>query len=226
MPTKVEIDDLIRSKRRTIALEITEDARLVVRAPCLVPRAMIDHFLREKHHWVQKKKAEMMERLQSKTMRTYGNDDEFLLFGEQIPLTIDYASNGKLLLDNGRFILSARELGNPEKAFETWYRETAREYLMERTVNFARTHGFRFAKFRLSSAKKRWGSCSSKGTISLSWRLIMAPPHVIDYVIVHELAHLKHFNHSSRFWSLVESILPNYSAARKWLKQEGHALCL
>lgn len=81
-------------------------------------------------------------------------------------------------------------------------------------------------KLRISSARTRWGSCSAKGTISLTWRLVMAPPEILDYVIVHELAHLKVKNHSSAFWKVVETYLPGYQNQRKWLKQNGHTLDL
>lgn len=84
--------------------------------------------------------------------------------------------------------------------------------------------GIEYNNFRLSGAKKRWGSCSSKKTISINWRLIFAPPDIIDYVITHELAHLKHMNHSKRFWKLVETYIPNYKDKRKWLNENDFLL--
>ncbi|MCX6807530.1 MAG: M48 family metallopeptidase, partial [Patescibacteria group bacterium] len=82
----------------------------------------------------------------------------------------------------------------------------------------------KYKQIRVTSAKKRWGSCSHKGNISFSWRLIMATPSIIDYVIVHELAHLREYNHSKKFWQFVAKIIPYYKEQRKWLKDNGYTL--
>lgn len=224
MPTDIHIDRLIRSRRRSIGLEITEDARLIVRAPRIVPRLIIDQLLRQKQDWILKKKADILERIKKNPPRSFQQGETFWYLGKDIPLVIEYDSNACLRLENDCFCLSGKELSEPEQAFEKWYRRAAQQYFCERVEYFATKHDFQYSKIRLSSAKKRWGSCSSSGTISLSWRLIMAPPEVIDYVIVHELAHLRHLDHSKNFWKLVESILPEYKVARQWLKKEGHGL--
>jgi hypothetical protein len=89
-------------------------------------------------------------------------------------------------------------------------------------VHYARLYNFHYQKIRLSSARTRWGSCSARGTLSFTWRLIMSPPEIIDYVVIHELAHTIHHNHSPQFWGLVGSILPDYAEKRKWLKHNSH----
>jgi predicted metal-dependent hydrolase len=93
-------------------------------------------------------------------------------------------------------------------------------------AHFAGLHGFEPGKLRISSARTRWGSCSRQGTLSFTWRLVMAPEEVIDYVVVHELCHLRHLNHSKAFWGLVEGILPDYKVRRAWLKRHGERLQL
>jgi len=108
--------------------------------------------------------------------------------------------------------------------FQKLYRKLARAYLRRRLEQLARLNGFNFKKFRLSSARTRWGSCSAKGTISLTWRLILAPPEIIDYVIIHELAHTREKNHSRAFWNLVAKHLPDFRQRRRWLKQNGFRL--
>ncbi len=226
MPTAVKIDDLIRSRRRTISLEITADARLVVRAPRLMPRPIIEHLLREKQLWILRKRAEIIERMKTKVDRRFQHGELFEYLGESLPLQIDYGSDLPLSLKEKCFYISGKELATPAAAFERWYRAQALQYFTQRIEYFAQQHGFQFQKLRLSSAQKRWGSCSSSGTISLSWRLMMAPPDIIDYVIVHELAHLKHMDHSPHFWHVVESILPDYKSARAWLRKRGHELSL
>jgi predicted metal-dependent hydrolase len=89
-----------------------------------------------------------------------------------------------------------------------------------------REYGFREMKVRISSARTRWGSCSQKGNLSFTWRLVMAPPDVIDYVVVHELCHTREMNHSRSFWEQVEAILPDFRQRRRWLKEYGKLLVL
>jgi predicted metal-dependent hydrolase len=88
----------------------------------------------------------------------------------------------------------------------------------------ARKHGFHYQKLRISSARTRWGSCSSSGTLSFTYRLVMAPPEVVDYVVVHELVHTQVRNHSKTFWTTVEEIMPDYKQRRTWLKKNGGSL--
>ncbi len=114
----------------------------------------------------------------------------------------------------------------PKSAFQAWYKKQARAVLTERAGYFARKHGFEIGKIRITSARTRWGSCSTKKTLSFTWRLVMAPPEVVDYVVVHELCHLRELNHSRAFWAQVEAILPDYKGKRKWLKENGNLLVL
>lgn len=100
-------------------------------------------------------------------------------------------------------------------------REKARMVLAERTEFFARKLGVTYSKIRIGNQRTRWGSCSSKGTISYNWKLILMPEEVRDYVVLHELCHLLEMNHSSRFWKIVEETMPNYKEYRRWLKENG-----
>ncbi len=98
--------------------------------------------------------------------------------------------------------------------------------LKQQVSYYATKHGFEFKKIRISSARTRWGSCSTLGTLSFTWRLVLAPLDVLDYVVVHELCHLSELNHSKKYWGLVEEILPDYKARRTWLKENGGRLKL
>ncbi|MCM1159537.1 MAG: M48 family metallopeptidase [Bacteroidales bacterium] len=98
----------------------------------------------------------------------------------------------------------------------------ARQVLTQRTDKYKALLGVDYQKIRIGDQKTRWGSCSSKGTISYNWHLILMPERIMDYVIVHELCHLREMNHSKRFWQLVEEILPDYASRRKWLKENGN----
>lgn len=108
-----------------------------------------------------------------------------------------------------------------DPALERIYREKARKKLLQRAEDFSRQMHVSYHSLRLSSAKTRWGSCSARGNLNFHWKLILMPPEILDYVVVHELAHLKEMNHSPRFWAIVESVLPDYRRRRRWLKVYG-----
>lgn len=109
-------------------------------------------------------------------------------------------------------------------ALEKRYREAAKEYVPKRAAYYAAFLGVSYDRIRIAGQKTRWGSCSSNKTLSFNWKLMLAPPKVLDYVVVHEVCHLREMNHSPRFWALVESLMPDYKQQRKWLKDNGHTL--
>lgn len=113
-------------------------------------------------------------------------------------------------------------------ALEKRYRSAAREYIPQRVAYYADAYSHLikhpYSTITIRDQKTRWGSCSSRGTLSFNWRLMLAPPGILDYVVVHELCHLEHMNHSKDFWSCVEAILPDYKERRKWLKEHGQEL--
>lgn len=119
-----------------------------------------------------------------------------------------------------------KEKSPSEKRLEAIYREAAKEYFPKRVSYYAHILGISYGKITIRDQKTRWGSCSSKGNLSFNWRLILAPPNVLDYVVVHELCHRKEMNHSQRFWALVESVMPDYKEYRKWLKENSGKLTL
>ena len=106
------------------------------------------------------------------------------------------------------------------------YRKAARDYLTARIIFYNKLTGGEYYKITIRDQKSRWGSCSSTGTLSFNYRLIFAPPKVLDYVVVHELCHLTHMNHSKDFWNTVATIMPDYMKYKTWLKEHGHELTL
>ena len=174
-PTNPEI---LRSRRRTLALHIRPDGRLLVRAPRFTLNHQISRFIRENLLWIEKTRQKVLER--------------------------------RRLADGWRAQFP-HEDGH--------YKEQARVLFAQRCELYASRMGVSYERIALSNASTRWGSCSPKGNLRFNWRLVMAPSEVIDYVIVHELAHLKELNHSRRFWALVEAVLPSYRASKKWLRE-------
>ena len=122
---------------------------------------------------------------------------------------------------------NSSHLTEEERAFlEKKYRMAARKYIKERVDYYLPFTGGSVSSVCIRNQKTRWGSCSSNHTLSFNWRLMLAPPAILDYVVVHELCHLTHMNHSKDFWAAVERILPDYKERRKWLKEHGNELFL
>ena len=126
----------------------------------------------------------------------------------------------KLSQQNGNSHLSESQ----KEALEKRYRSLARECITRRTSYYAAQLGVTYSSIRIAEQKTRWGSCSSRGTLSFHWRLILAPPAVMDYVVVHEVCHLIHMDHSPDFWAEVESLMPDYKVYKTWLKKNGLVL--
>jgi len=219
----IEINRLVRSKRKTLALIVETDGTLTVRAPLRMKAADIRQFIEAKQDWIKQKQVKARE--EAVDSHRYADGEIFWYLGQGIPLRIVPGGKPALALDSS-FKLTKSALPNAESAFTAWYRKQARKVVTERVEFFAREHGFKIGKVRISSARTRWGSCSTKNTLSFTWRLVMAPPNVVDYVVVHELCHLKEMNHSKTFWAYVEAILPDYKRRRKWLKDNGARLRL
>ncbi len=215
------IDEIIRTRRKTIALVIQPDGRLVVRAPKRATLKQIYAMVKQHTNWIAKKQKQAQETYVASTPREFVAGEEFLFLGQSYRLEIVEAEKPVLQL-NGNFQLAESALPQAAQFFEKWYRQQARGVFTERVQTYAGEYGFEYGKLRLSSARMRWGSCSSKGTISLTWRLIMVPLEIVDYVVVHELTHLRENNHSKAFWSAVAAIMPDYKERRKWLKENGH----
>ncbi|MBT3187525.1 MAG: M48 family metallopeptidase [Anaerolineae bacterium] len=211
---------IIRSKRKTIALVIQPNGELLIRAPKRATRKQIDAMLKQHANWITKKQAKAKAAQIDFSPRQFVGGEEFPFLGEDYSLKIVKAKKPVLAL-SGDFQLSEASLGKAESIFERWYKGEARAIFTERVEFYAQKYDFDYAKIKLSSARTRWGSCSSKGNLNLTWRLVMAPMKIVDYVIVHELSHLREHNHSKTFWAQVEAILPDYKSRRKWLKGNG-----
>ena len=150
----------------------------------------------------------------------------FPYLGKEYTLEIrryrSYARPGVMAEGNKLVVLTARtETSVIEEAVKNWYENRAKQVLTDRVEQYRRQLGETIGAVRIKNVKSRWGSCSSKRILNFNWRLVMAPPEILDYVVVHELCHLQQMNHSAAFWSLVEGILPDYKQRRDWLKTCG-----
>lgn len=219
----LEIEKIIRSRRKTVALQVTERATLIVRAPYHTRKKTILDIVTKHEKWIEKKRKEIRERNRETPAKRFVDGEAFLYLGKPYPLKIVNDGTFQLKFDDGFFLVQdARDAAR--KVFEDWYRKTAREIIPERVAQHSMKGPFSYNRIRITHARKRWGSCSPKGNLNFSWRLIMAPLPVIDYVVIHELVHLVERNHSSRFWGKVESLMPEFKIHRDWLKKNGYLL--
>ncbi|MFH2038195.1 MAG: SprT family zinc-dependent metalloprotease [Chloroflexota bacterium] len=220
---QIKIDQIIHSRRKSIAIIIQGDGKLVVRAPLRISKTRIQEFVLSKTDWIQAQQAKAASR--KTPTHAFINGEVFLFLGKKIPLEIVENASRSLTFDT---CFRLRKIDQPQAGgiFIKWYQEQARQIFTSRVKFFAQKYNFSYSKIRLSSARTRWGSCSSKGTLSFTWRLVMAPLEIIDYVVLHELVHLHIQNHSSLFWKKVQEYMPDYKKRRAWLKAHGYQLSL
>ncbi|MCX5970727.1 MAG: SprT family zinc-dependent metalloprotease [Coprothermobacterota bacterium] len=211
------------SRRRTLALVITRDARLLVRAPTRTTRAAIDAFLRAKAHWVLTGLAQVKERNRQAQAPAMREGTVFFFLGKPVPLAWSSGPGLPLRFDEGRFLLRQERAGEGPTLLQQWYLNQAKTLFPMRVQLYATQMGIDPGGIALSNARTRWGSCSRRG-VRFSWRLIQAPLEIIDYIVVHELAHRQAANHSPRFWALVAVFLPDWRERRRWLKEKGASL--
>ena len=206
-------------RRKSFELKWMNPYKLRVRVPVGTTRKMIDQLVQDKTDWIVRSRQRMMER-ENQLEKNYLQADSIQYVGQTIPFRWEKASNPfQLHMGQDAFVLVGS--GTPEQAqalVEASYRKRARMIFEERSEHFANQLGVRVNQIRIKSQKTRWGSCSSKGNLNFNWHAIVAPPEVIDYLVIHECCHLVHMNHSKAFWELVESLCPNYRVHREWLK--------
>ncbi len=216
---------VIRSKRKTLAVEITREGGILVRAPLRAARRDVVAFVEGHSDWIERKLSQARARQAQSAPRQFLEGETFFFLGHAYRLRLT-EDGGYLSRRDGEFLLGSELASRAASLLRTWYRARAREILEERVGAFAWRMGLAVKGVRITDAKERWGSCNVSGKLNFAWRLVMAPPDVIDYVVVHELAHLVEMNHSRRFWERVGRILPDYTARRKWLRENEHRLSL
>jgi predicted metal-dependent hydrolase len=218
---------VVRSKRRkrTMTLKLERSGAVVILVPERTPKDEIHRFFNSKVPWIHKKLNEYRE--SGKDMNTpkrFEPGEKFMYLGDEYPLEITQGRASRLTLSHGAFILCMDHNTDQRQVFIEWYKRRAREIFAERVAFYARDMGLAFNGIRVTSARTRYGSCSADNRLSFAYRLVMAPYHIIDYIIVHELAHVKIKNHSRKFWNYVEARLPAYKESKAWLRAKGHLL--
>lgn len=225
MSEPLTIDRIVRSRRKTVALLVTPDGLLEIRAPQRLPREQIDAIVAEKSAWIRKNMERARRATEASPAREIMAGSRFWYLGQIYPLHLVEKAAARFHFSS-EFILRKDALPKAAALLTAWYKIQARQVLTERTEHYARQFGLKYRSLRITSARTRWGSCSSLDALSFTWRLVMAPPEIIDYIVVHELAHIVEKNHSRAYWTQVERMLSDYRTRRKWLKTNGRLLDL
>ncbi len=210
---------LERRARKTVGLKINHNG-LIVHAPTRLSQKELERMLLSKVDWIIKKLQVQQENQLEKF--TWEDGASLLLLGNPIELSVRMDSVSRTLeYEPGRISVALPTPNNQTSIARKvlqWYKKQALTDFTRRISLLAAKLGVETPPLFLSSARSRWGSCNSHGEVRLNWRLLQAPPHIINYVVAHELAHLKEMNHSAKFWATVERIYPDYKIAEKELK--------
>jgi predicted metal-dependent hydrolase len=215
------------------SINISSEKGVVVRAPFWMPQMMIDGFINEKSDWIEKH----LKRLSNnKVVKQYIEGEKHLFFGNEYTLSITptpIPGRSKVhLLEEKIQVEIYEQLPKekyPEKIREAllyWYLEMGIEAITEKVNHFSNQMGVDYQKINLKKVSSIWGSCSPSNCLSFNRKLVMAPHAVVDYVVIHEVAHMIHRNHGRGFWRLVECFDPEYKNHRRWLKLNHHLLAI
>jgi len=214
-----------RKRKRTISLQISDKSELVIAAPYFTPISEINRFVQEKQNWIHKAIQKHKEEAIRNKAKEYITGEMFYYLGELFPLETFFEKNERkgLVFWGNRFYLNTADAAEKGISyFASWYKKKAKKHFGQRVDFYSHELNLMAKSVKITSANKRWGSCSADNNLSFSFRLIMAPPDIIDYVIVHELMHIKEKNHSAAFWKLIEAFMPGYKTHRRWLKDNNH----
>jgi predicted metal-dependent hydrolase len=220
---------VVRSRRSTADVVIEPDGSVVVRAPEWTDDAQVDAIVAEKSYWIYKNLAEWRELNSSRVLREYKNGEGFLFLGRSYRLALVSNQTQPLqVLDEWfslrRELVETSDMETAKAAFRDFYAAEGRTRMRERVQYFSPKVGVAVANVDVRELGNRWASCSPSGALAFHWKCIMAPLSIIDYIVVHELCHLRHRDHTDAFWNEVDKVLPDYRERKDWLRKNGAGL--
>ncbi|ACS79723.1 M48 family metallopeptidase [Maridesulfovibrio salexigens] len=225
MPTYKDIEySLTRSKRKTASLHIERNGSVSLMIPEGLSDTEADGIIESKLYWIYKSLAEWEDLNAAKVKREFVSGEGFLYLGRSYRLKFVEEQRAPLMLKNGYFCLrtskAARQV-EPHEAFKEFYRTKGKDRIPERVELYRKKLGVKPSTVRVMELKHRWASCSDNGALNFHWKCMMAPLLILDYIVVHELAHLIHPRHTTAFWNEVDKVLPDYLERKEWLKKRG-----
>ena len=212
------------TRSRSVRISISNVGEVIVTTPPHFPTSRILPFLQKSKNWIEKHLILHKRRLE------VAGENSVLYFGDALQVVIEHEHRDtsidavRIVGDTIIIVPVAYTAESVAKALIRWLKAEAERHIVSRIETIAKKFGHTYVSIQLRDQTSRWGSCSTRGNLQLNWRLIQAPKEVIDYVIMHELAHLKHMDHSPRFWAYVEKLDPHYTDHKRWLRLHGAAL--
>jgi predicted metal-dependent hydrolase len=217
---------IVRSpRRRKLTITVERDRSVVVHAPAATAEEKIHRLVESRRQWIFEKTrhAQKYAELPHPPGKELVNGESALYLGRSYLIEIAPTNSGGIEFIH-KFRVPADLADRRLEAFRSWYIARAEEKILSRVRHHARQLGVEFSDARIVDNRYRWGSCTVKNNLTFNWRLIKAPMSVIDYVVVHELAHLMEPNHTPRFWNIVKAQIANMDKPKQWLKEHGQLL--
>ena len=228
---RIQYQVVRRSRRKTVTIAVDPARGVVLYAPRQAKKEKLSRIVLRKAPWIVRKLAQIQEVAQPVSAREFVSGESFLYLGRHYRLRVvkvGAKEEQSVKAWRGRFLVSVdRNLSEKAQARKTrdllmeWYRAHAQERLPERAEKYAKKSGVPAPKIWIRSQQKRWGSCDAKGNLRFNWYIIMAPMSLVDYVVAHELCHLKNSNHSEGFWKAIRILMPDFGLRRERLRREG-----
>jgi predicted metal-dependent hydrolase len=224
---------VVERNRETVSVIVDPTDGVVVRAPRETDKSQIQQIVMKKAPWILKNLKSVGELVRTPSKKEFVSGESFSYLGRNYRLKVNKVKSetSRIRLVGGRFIINVDSLLNDEIQAKTvrhalvdWYMDHARARLVERVGIYAPKVDAHPSGIVIKKQLKRWGSCTKEGIVNFNWKIIMAPMSVVDYVVVHELCHLRNPSHSSAFWILLRSVLPDYEERRNWLRINGRRL--
>ncbi|MBL36848.1 MAG: metal-dependent hydrolase [Xanthomonadales bacterium] len=225
----IEYQLLPGSQRKTTDIVIERNGQVVVRPPAGLSPEQVDALVDSRRMWIYRNLAEWKDLNAAAVAREWVNGETFLYLGKAYRLSLVSGQDGNLKLKESRFCLSREliEQGGTQaarEAFEAFYTNKGQQRFTNRVAHYAPKVGVKVRQIRVKDMGYRWASCGSTDTLNFHWKCMMAPPRIIDYIVVHELCHFHHRNHSDAFWNEVDKILPDWRERKDWLRARGSGL--
>ena len=217
--------DITRTQRKkSVSIQLKPNLVRVL-APKHLSEANLQALIAKRRPWIQKQIA-AIQKAPPFLPKQYINGECFNYLGNTYPLKVVASDANSVKLVQGHLKVSETPGANTKRLLEDWFRQEASVQLRSKTERYCEVIKVEPKSMRVKAYKARWGSCSSNGEVSYNWRIVMAPHEVIDYVVVHELCHLKHPNHSPAYWKSVKREISDYEVCRRWLKEHGASLVI
>ena len=220
----IEPKEIVRTKRKSLALTINERGELIVHAPKNMPIYEIMGFVQKKQDWINKKITNINSILsKNKDIVEY---NEIFFIGKRYRVMQTKGIDKPFLTDNSLILVATKSKRNIQKQLKEWYMSNIDDILIPRIHKLAELMKQKYSSVNIINSKAKWGMCDSKRNLYFNWKLLMLSPDLIDYVIIHEIAHLIELNHSTKFWKIVGAVIPNYKHSKEVINRCGFLIKL